>query len=107
MTKAKQLIFQNNKVLFFILASASVASLVVYIISVNLTVRNVVKRQAIETELSRITAEISELEFAYIDQKNGVTFELATDLGFEKVTKSKFVSRQFGVAVVATDSQRR
>jgi len=99
MTKVKALIFNNTRRTIAIMAAFSLLSVVLYMWAVNLTVRHVVKREAIESELSVVSSRISELEFEYIRKKNSITLEYANKLGFIPVTDAKFVSRKSSVAI--------
>jgi hypothetical protein len=99
MTKVKSLIFQNIKLVMVLLFGACIVSVFVYVLAVNMTVRNVAKRQAMETELSRLGTKLSELEFQYIRQKNSITLDYAKKLGFVSAIETKFVSRKTSVAM--------
>ncbi len=98
--KTKALNIQQYKLFFFILGAISLLSLVVYVYSINQTVRNVVSRQNMEVELMRLTSEIGEKEFVYIAKKNQITLEKAFAMGFKSVDAKVFVSRQSSVALV-------
>ena len=107
MTKAKAILFQNPKVTMTVMSALCLLSIFVYIFSVNLTVRNIVKRQALETELAKVSSHISDLEFQYIQQKNSITLDYALKLGFVPTSDTKYVSRKTSVAMLeipASDS---
>ncbi len=104
MTKVKELIFHNTKLTMLILSVVSLISVILYMWAVNLTVRNVVKREALETEMSALTNKISELEFVYIRKKNSITLEYAATLGFVPASETKFVSRKSSVAIADISS---
>ena len=91
--KAKILNIHKNKVIFLAMLLVSALSVVVYIYAVTRTVHNIVNRQSIETELSKLSTNISELEFQYIAIKNGVTIDFAKSLGFQLSNRTVFVTR--------------
>ncbi len=97
--RTKVLNAQQYKYMFFLLLAASVLSLAVYVYAVNQTVRNIVARQNMETELMELTALIGEKEFKYISQKNEIDLDTALSMGFRPVETRIFVSRQSSVAL--------
>ncbi len=90
------------KHIFFTLIGISVLSAMLYVYAVNQTVRNVVLRQQMEAELTRLVAENGETEFTYIARKNAITLETARQLGFAVVEANIFISRQSSVALADT-----
>jgi len=87
----------------FIVASIGlcVLSSIFYMYAINKVVRNVVKLQSTETQLSRMTSEIGEMEFTYINQKNSITFDKATELGFAFAEPSRFINRKTNAVALA------
>lgn len=82
-----------------VLSGISLLAVILYVFAINFTVRNVVKREAMEQELSRISMHISELEFKYIHLKNSITLDYAQKLGFVPTKETKYVSRKTSVAM--------
>jgi len=105
--KAKTLVVQNIKPLVWLLLVGTIFSLCFYIYAINKTVRNVAKRQSIETELSNLSAQIGESEFKYISIKNGIDLSLAYSIGFENNLETKYVSRKSSVALASQGSPRQ
>lgn len=105
--KAKTLVLHNIKPLIWLLASAIVFSLCFYIYAINKTVRNVAKRQSVETELSNLSAQIGEREFEYISMKNSIDLSLAYSVGFETTQETKYVSRKSSVALAGQSLPRQ
>ena len=99
MTKAKELIFNNRRLTIIVLGSICFAAIILYVVAVNFTVRNVAKRQAMENELGALSSKISEMEFKYIREKNSITLAKAAAMGFVPANETKFVSRKSGVAL--------
>jgi hypothetical protein len=54
---------------------------------------NIVARQNMESELSSLSSKVANLESDYIKAKNGITQELAVNLGFIAVSNQKFVTK--------------
>ena len=107
MRKTKALILNNRKAVFLALMSVIALSVVVYIFSINFTVRNIASRQKIERDLSYLNMRINEMEFQYIKGKNEITLEKAIELGFVKTQNTKFVSRTRAVAIAEVSSNTR
>mgnify|MGYP007016029898 CR=1 FL=1 len=55
---------------------------------------NIVTRQNLETDISLLNSKIFTLEAEYIKAKNGITPELASNMGFVPVSSQKFVQKQ-------------
>lgn len=54
----------------------------VYVLLVGFTVWNTLIRQRSEKQVTSIQANISELEFSYVNLKSSINVEMATELGF-------------------------
>ena len=63
-----------------------------YIYCVNVTVHNVVAREDVENEISKLTLSIGREEFAYITMRNEITLPLAYAKGFQDVSVKTFIS---------------
>ena len=74
-------------VVLLVLLFASYAALV------NQTVRSVVERRNLEADNSLIGSQVSELEFAYMGQKNAITPERAAGAGFSEARHITYVPR--------------
>lgn len=82
----------RTKVFWFLVATL-VALISVQIISIGSTTKNVAERQRLEKVVLDATARAGELEFAYIELKNTVGIEMASNLGFKEVKAPSYVSR--------------
>ncbi len=89
----KVLQLNKEKYIFWTLASILLFSIGFYFYCVRTTIGNVVVRQNLEKEASSLTLKIGSEEFAYINQRNAVTLELAYSLGFKDSSNKIFVSR--------------
>jgi|GEM_PF-5441847 len=65
-----------------------------YIYFVNRTVISVAQRNAIETEISKTQAEITNLESAHIGAMNEITIELARSLGYEEAKNIVYIPQR-------------
>jgi hypothetical protein len=72
-----------------------------YMYAINMVVRNVVKLESTEKQIGLLTTEIGEMEFTHINQKNSITFEKATELGFAFAEPSRFISRKPSAVALA------
>ena len=94
------------KHLFLVLSIISLVSLVLYVYGINQTVRNVVLRQKMQTELTRLTSDNGEKEFAYISQQNSIDLRRAYTLGFKDTDAKTFVTRDTSVAFAGSANIR-
>lgn len=92
--KEKALALTEERGVFWLLAAVLIASFVLYSVFVQRTIRNVVERQHLETEMSVLNSRIGELEFKYISMRNNVTIDMAYAKGFKDVAQTKFVSKK-------------
>lgn len=92
--KVRTLAVTDERAYYWILLGILVFSFVLYVVYVNQTVRNVVRRQQLDREISSLNARIGELEFKYISMKNDVTIDKAYAMGFRDVAETKFESRK-------------
>lgn len=96
--QTKTITLPEYKHLFYILFTISAFSLILYVIAINQTVRNVVARQKMQVELSQLTSRIAEMEFSYITAKNSIDLSKAYTLGFKDVAINTYVQRNMSVA---------
>ena len=89
----KTISYDTRARIFGILAIISVACVVVYFFAINMTVRNTVARQRLETDVSNVSAQLGELEFTYIALKNDVSLDKAYTLGFQNVATTQYITR--------------
>ncbi|PCI28824.1 hypothetical protein COB55_03330 [Candidatus Wolfebacteria bacterium] len=64
-----------------------------YMYFVNSAVLQVVQRQTAEDTIRDLRAEVSELEFEYINSKNAITLTYAESQGFIAAKDTEFISR--------------
>jgi len=89
----KVLQINNQKTIFWSLLGILLISIGFYMYFINATVHNIVARQNLEAEAGALTLSIGKQEFAYIQAKNGVTLEMAYNMGFEDVKEKTYISR--------------
>lgn len=105
--KALALVGYDNRVrLFWTLVTVSLLSLFVYIYAINATARHIADRQNRERQITKISADLNSLEFAYIELKNNVTLELAYEYGFREAKSPLFVSRARPVSLTINTLNR-
>jgi heme/copper-type cytochrome/quinol oxidase subunit 2 len=92
-TKTKIISYERQVQIFWTLVAICIISLSVYVWGINATTRNVASHQSLERELTQKVAELSSLEFDYIELKNEVTMELARSYGYSEVKDPIYVSR--------------
>jgi hypothetical protein len=98
MTKTKKLSYDTRVKTFWTLAALSLSCLVVYVYAVNATVHNTVARESLKTEAQNLATHLSEMEFAAIGMKNGVSLDMAIARGFSEA-KPIFISRSTGLEI--------
>jgi len=87
---------QQKKKAQIYLASAFILLLslvILYVYFLSLSVVEVVVRKQIDSDISHIHSDISELEETYISMQHSVSQEIAMQQGFVKTTKKVFVDR--------------
>ena len=87
----KVLELNREKTIFWALLGTLLLSLGFYMYCVNSTVHNVVTRQNLENEASKLTLSIGSEEFKYISKRNSITIQLAYSMGFQDVSKKIFI----------------
>jgi uncharacterized protein YpmS len=92
-------IHNKEKVMFWSLATLLLLAFAFYFVCINLTVRNVVAREKLEADASRIALEISNKEFQYISMKNALNIESAYAMGFTDVGEKSFIQKNAGGVV--------
>jgi len=90
-----QAILQLNreKTIFWLLLGILFSCVSFYMYFINTTIHNVVVRQNLELEASKLTFSIGREEFQYITMRNKVTLPLAYSLGFKDIKNKTFISR--------------
>ena len=84
----------TNKILFWTLSGILLLCMGFYMFCINVTIRNVVAREQLETKSSALLLSIWNKEFQYITQRNAVTLPLAYSLGFKEVTSKTYISKK-------------
>jgi hypothetical protein len=92
----KILELKKEKNIFWTLTAILLLCVGFYMYFINTTVRNVVSRENLENESSKIALEISSNEFKYITLRNSVTLQLAYSIGFKDAENKKFISQNGG-----------
>ena len=86
----KILDLNREKTIFWTLTGILLLCFAFYTYSINVTVRNVVQRENLESEISKISLDISNKEFSYISKRNSVSMQLAYAMGFKDVTDKTY-----------------
>jgi hypothetical protein len=89
----KVLQINREKTIFWSLLTILFISIFFYMYFINTTIHNVVLRQNLEAEASKLSLSIGNEEFQYITKRNEVTLQLAYSLGFKEVSDKTFVYR--------------
>ena len=90
----KVLQLNREKAVFWTLLGVLLFSLGFYMYFIRATIHNVVVRQNLEGQLSKLTLAIGSQEFEYITKRNAVTLELAYSLGFKDAQVKSYISQQ-------------
>ena len=83
----------REKTIFWTLVGALFICAGFYIYFVNATIHNVVTRQNLQNEASRLTLSLGSQEFQYITMRNSITLDSAYALGFKDVADTTYLSR--------------
>lgn len=65
-----------------------------YMFNVQKTVRNVVERSTLQSDIVTLNSKLSESEFQYINSVGDITLESAQKLGFQSAVDKTFVTRE-------------
>ncbi len=93
MYRTKAISYDLRAKIFWTLAMLAIILSGTYIYAVSATIKNVAGRQEFERSLGSLTTRQSELEFAYIEAREGIVPSTARDEGFKSVGKVVYVSR--------------
>jgi hypothetical protein len=104
--QTRVLAITNEPAAYWMLVAILVVSFSLYVMFVNQTVRNVVKRQSFENEISTLTSHLGDLEFKDISMKNDITIDKAYAMGFKDVAETKFLARASGNEVAMSGTIR-
>lgn len=80
-----------QKILFYVSLVLLVCFAILYAFFVNETVTNIVERKEVQTQITELNSELSELEFAYIKHQNSITLDYAHKIGFIEVEPTQYV----------------
>jgi hypothetical protein len=83
---------QNVAYLFWTLAFLIVICAVAYVFMINKTVFNIVARQKAESQVTKLSSDLSILESNHLALKSKITPEFAATLGFTEAANAQFVS---------------
>lgn len=97
MTRAPSIYTHQKK--FWTLSSVLAFLFVSYLGLVGMTVSNTLDRQRAETTMAKLQAEVSQLEFSYVNLLSAMTLDKAEELGFVEVSDF-LVARMDNVAIV-------
>ncbi len=94
MTKKNKKINNNQPVIsFWVLVSVFFFCLFSYGYMVQASITNIVDRQIMEEEISLLASQVIDLESQYIQSKNAINLEMASNLGFVSNLNQKFVTK--------------
>jgi hypothetical protein len=91
--------YEVRERVFWFLVSVCVVLASVYFYAVSSTIRNISMRQHLEQEIASMTQQQSTLEFEYIQTRNKIDIGLATSLGYKRIAKPTYISRNTGGAL--------
>jgi len=86
-------IYGIQQKLFWMLVSCIVVVVAFYFYIVGQTILSVVDRRTADSEITNTNSKISELESQYIALGQSIDSTLATNEGFQNISKIEFVSR--------------
>jgi hypothetical protein len=97
--KAKTISYDARQRAFWVLATISLLSIVIYIGAIEMTVHNTVTRQTLQNQSTDLSTVVSEMEFQDIALKNNVNLDLAYAHGFKDVTAPIYISRSVAASL--------
>ncbi len=91
--QAKIETLKDERTVVWILLWAVIALGVLYVYFMNQTVFNVAKRAHLEQNIASLSANISELEFKNISQRNNIDIALAYSLGYTEIKNPHYIPK--------------
>lgn len=92
-TRSKAKVLFSTQHIFWLLVSLIAFFVFFYAYFINATVLNTVSLQNSEEEIVDTRSEISQLEFALIEENKNFTKEFATNLGLVEISDTVFIAR--------------
>lgn len=81
----------TEKNIFWTLTGILFLCVCFYMYSIQITVRNVVLREELQSKIFILSFSVSESEFQYISAQNAVTLPLAYSMGFKDVQDKVYI----------------
>lgn len=88
--------FNKEKMIFWVLTVVFFVCLCLNFFFMKAYIKNVVTRENLEEQVSKIALNISSQESKYIKIHSAVTLPVAYSLGFKDVTDKTYISRKTG-----------
>jgi hypothetical protein len=92
-SKAKAKVFLSQNHIFWALVSLIAFFVFFYGYFINATVLNTVSLQNVEEEIVDTRSEISQIEFALIEENKNFTMEYAANIGLVDISDTVFIAR--------------
>lgn len=102
--RSKIITHTQGNVAFWSMISAIVVVVVLYGYSVNRTIMLVAERNTVETKISALKADITDLESNYISKKSAITTELAHSMGYKEVSNVVYVPQRSVSVAMRTET---
>lgn len=97
--KTLQIIQIHSRIIFWGLVGMIISLAIMYMFFVSATVRSVVVRQTLSSQVTSLRSSMATLESEYVNASNLVDLKLATSLGFTEVYNPKFISKKHSVSL--------
>jgi hypothetical protein len=107
MPNTKTISYDARIRLFWLVTSAIGISFVLYVYAIHATTRHIAEMGSLGKEITALSAEQGTLEFTYIELKNKITLETATQYGLAEVQTPIYVSRSHSTSLTMATREAR
>ncbi len=87
---------QRIQYAFWVLVGLIVFCIIAYVLMINKTVFNIVRRQTAESQITKVNSDLSELEAEHVALVSKITPEYALELGFTEPLNPQYLSFKDG-----------
>jgi len=104
MNRHKIKLYKEERMWFFVALTVLLSMFALYIYFVSASVVHVVMRKEINSEISRISSSVGQLESQYIETQYAVSAGIALLEGYKEVDKKIFIDRTTTSLVLSTNN---
>ena len=97
---------RDSKYSFYVISTGVILSAAFYIYCVNIAVRNTISRNGLESKISSLQANLSDLETTYVIKVSSLTLDSAKQLGLFEPKNKFFISKDTSAKALSYNNGR-